>query len=221
MKIVQKTVPSSDGKHTLQGVVYVPDGEIRGLVQVVHGMCEYTGRYEAFMTFLAENGYLAFGHDHLGHGLTAAPEERGFIAERDGWEYLVRDVTVMKDAVVREYGDRPWYLFGHSMGSFIVRCAVAKGARPRKLIVCTDRGTFEARCSLLEMEKTLDPETFVRISRFEIINMERVSSFDVRVSGTIRVTFDDGSFAWVARRYVHAIEQRLEHLYRKGGHPDE
>ena len=92
---------------------------------------------------------------------------------------------------------------------------------PRKLIVCTDRGTFEARCSLLEMEKNLDPETFVRISRFEIINMERVSSFDVRVSGTIRVTFDDGSFAWVARRYVHAIEQRLEHLYRKGGHPDE
>lgn len=91
----------------------------------------------------------------------------------------------------------------------------------RKLMVCAGKGKYEARCSLQEMENTLDSETFVRISRFELINMERVSGFDVSVSGTIQVTFDDGSSTWVARRYVRAIEQRLEHLYAKGGRKDE
>ena len=91
----------------------------------------------------------------------------------------------------------------------------------RKLMVRTVRGTFEARCSLKEMEKTLDSESFVRISRFEIINMERVSGFDVSFSGTIQVKFDDGSATFVARRYVQTIEQRLDQLYARGGQSDE
>ena len=81
---------------------------------------------------------------------------------------------------------------------------------PRKLVVCADSGMFESRCSLQEMEGML-------ISRFEIINMEKVHGFDVSVSGTIRAIFDDGSSTWVARRYVRAIEQRLERLFAKGG----
>lgn len=92
---------------------------------------------------------------------------------------------------------------------------------PRKLMVCTDGRKYEARCSLKEMEKTLDPEFFVRISRFELINMERVSGFDVSLAGTIQVNFDDGSSTWVARRYVSAIEQKLALLYAKGGRGDE
>ena len=91
----------------------------------------------------------------------------------------------------------------------------------RKLMVCTVRGTFEARCSLKEMEKTLDPENFVRISRFEIINMEKVSGFDMGLSGTIQVIFDDGSATFVSRRYVNEIEKRLDQLSAKGGRADE
>lgn len=87
----------------------------------------------------------------------------------------------------------------------------------RKLMVHTVRGTFEARCSLKEMEKMLDPETFVRISRFEIINIEKVSGFDMGLSGTIQVLFDDGGTGWVARRFVQAIEQRLDQLSGKEG----
>lgn len=92
---------------------------------------------------------------------------------------------------------------------------------PRKLMVCSDRGTYEARCSLKEMEKNLDPDVFVRISRFELINMERVSGFDVSLSGTIQVSLDDGSATFVARRYVSAVEQRLDQLSMRGGQADE
>lgn len=79
----------------------------------------------------------------------------------------------------------------------------------RKLIVRTAEDMFEARSTLREMEKALESRSFVRISRFEIVNMGRSISFDYSLSGTIKITFDDGSFTYVARRYVHEIEQKL------------
>ena len=155
MTTIEKKVLSSDGKHLLSGVVLLPEGEAKGYVQVVHGMCEYLGRYQGFLEALAAEGYIAFGYDHLGHGKTAAPQERGFIADKDGWKLLIRDVSVFRDAVVKEYGEKPWFLFGHSMGSFIVRGAVAFGARPEKLIVCGTGGPNPASGAGLAMCKTI------------------------------------------------------------------
>ena len=79
----------------------------------------------------------------------------------------------------------------------------------RKLIIRTDRGSFVARRTLAEMESTLNPSRFLRISRSEIINMNKVSSFDFSLSGTIHVYFDDGTSTWVARRYVRSIQTIL------------
>ena len=80
---------------------------------------------------------------------------------------------------------------------------------PRKLIICADSGEWEARCTLKELEEKLDADAFIRISRFEVVNINRIVRFDFSFTGTIRVDFDDGSFTWVARRYVNAIEERL------------
>ena len=91
----------------------------------------------------------------------------------------------------------------------------------RKLIVRAGSGEYEARCSLQDMEKALDPERFARISRFELINMEKASGFDMGISGTIKVIMEDGSYSWVARRYVQSIEQRLERTSAKGGWKDD
>lgn len=129
-------VLSCDGIHQLSAVAYVPEGEARGIFHIAHGMTEYIARYGAFMALLAENGYIAVGYDHLGHGHTVNDEsELGFIASKRGWELLVRDIKTFHDAVKKEYGDLPYYLMGHSMGSFIVRLAAARYVRPDKLII--------------------------------------------------------------------------------------
>lgn len=114
--------PSSTGSNEIHARICVPEGAPKGVVQIAHGIAEYIGRYEAFMLFLAENGYVAVGNDHLGHGQSAARlDERGFFAERDGWDYVVRDMKRLRDQVREEYHDLPYIFFGHSMGSFLTR----------------------------------------------------------------------------------------------------
>ncbi len=136
------SVQSTDNIHTLQGKIYIPDGEIKGLFQIVHGMQEYIGRYDALMSAAAENGYLCFGHDHLGHGHTAKDgSELGFFAYNNGWKYLVNDVFAFAEAVKKIYPDKPLHLFGHSMGSFIVRLAAESYPQAyKKLIICGTGG---------------------------------------------------------------------------------
>ena len=90
---INKKALSSDGKHVISGVVYIPEGEVKGLFHVVHGMTEYIGRYEKFMLDMAQEGFIVFGYDHLGHGKSINDEsELGFFAEKDGWDLVVRDM---------------------------------------------------------------------------------------------------------------------------------
>ncbi len=135
--VVEKNVLSSDGVHILRGKVYLPEGDAKGLFHVVHGMTEHIGRYDAFMRKIAEEGFICFAYDQLGHGNTAKNEsELGYIADKGGWKLLISDVAVFSESVKKEYGENlPYYLLGHSMGSFIVRSAAELSVKPDKLIV--------------------------------------------------------------------------------------
>lgn len=113
------TYPSSDGEHQVHAVLWLPEGEPRGVVQIVHGICEYILRYDPFARFLAEQGFVVAGNDHLGHGLTAkGPEEYGYFED---WWNLVKDVRGLQLQVKDRYPDLPYFLLGHSMGSFVSR----------------------------------------------------------------------------------------------------
>lgn len=137
VKITKFKVKSNDGMHFLAGVVYIPDDSIKGIYHIVHGMTEHIGRYDRLMTALAEKGYICCGYDNLGHGYTAnTKDELGFIAHKHGWEILAKDVASFSEAVRNEYGrELPYYLMGHSMGSFIVRLAAERFVNPNKLII--------------------------------------------------------------------------------------
>jgi DNA-binding LytR/AlgR family response regulator len=82
----------------------------------------------------------------------------------------------------------------------------------RKLSICSQNGTYESRLALSGLEEILNRDDFIRISRFEIINLRKVSGFDLSVSGTIKVLFENGTETWVARRYVKAIQEKLKAL---------
>ena len=136
IRVIDKEVLSSDKKHQLKGKIYLPEGEAKGLLHVVHGMTEYIGRFDSFMRQMAECGYITFGYDHIGHGQTASKEDLGYFADNDGWKLLVDDVFIYGNDVKNELGkDLPFFLMGHSMGSFIVRLAAAKYNHYDKLIV--------------------------------------------------------------------------------------
>ncbi len=149
MTKVNFSVPSSDNIHTLSGVVFLPESAPLGFFHIVHGMTEHIGRYEKFMTDLANEGFITFGFDNLGHGNTAVDtRELGFIASKNGYDLLAQDVKFFSDAVKEKYGDKenplPYYLLGHSMGSFITRLAVQKYVKPDKYIIMGTGGSNPA-----------------------------------------------------------------------------
>ena len=178
--------PSSDGVHKLAGVVFLPEGEVRGFFHVVHGMTEHIERYENFMTAMAEAGYICFGYDNLGHGKTVNSDgELGFIASKDGWELLAKDVKVFSDEVKKRFdpaGKLSYILMGHSMGSFIVRVAAARFVRADKLIIMGTGGSNPAAAiglKLIALIKAVKGER--HISKF-IDNMA-FGSYNKRFGG--------------------------------------
>lgn len=118
---------SSTGRTSIHALKCVPDSKPRAVVQISHGIAEHIDRYRPFMEFLADNGFVVAGNDHLGHGKSIrVPEEQGFFAEKDGWWRVVDDMDKLHDIMSNEYPELPYVLFGHSMGSFLTRTYLIK-----------------------------------------------------------------------------------------------
>jgi len=117
------TFASKDEMNQVHGVEWMPqDGRITAVVQLVHGMTEHIERYEGFAEFLTEHGLAVVGHDHLGHGKTAAsPEDYGYFHRTDGNGMLIADIHQLKELTRKKYPGVPYFILGHSMGSFLLR----------------------------------------------------------------------------------------------------
>jgi len=87
----------------------------------------------------------------------------------------------------------------------ILRIYAANG----KVYAVTSTGEYTLKLRLYELEERLKRESFVRISNSEIINLKKVKRFDLRFTGTICVTFSDGTTTYVSRRYVSKIKDVL------------
>ena len=106
----------------MKGIVYEPENTPKGIVQLVHGMCEHKNRYEPFMEFLVQNGYVAVCFDLRGHGASIEKkEDLGWFGDFDG-KAVVDDCVQVTKWAKETYPNLPFTLFGHSMGSMVVRC---------------------------------------------------------------------------------------------------
>ena len=139
-KVCEFSFKSSNEKNIIHAKILSPidDRKIKGIVQVCHGMCEYFDKYFEFYKFLLENNYVVCGHDAIGHGRSLKNEsDRGFFAEKDGYKFLIDDTKKMNEKVRKMYPCEPLFLLGHSMGSLIARCYVAKyGNEINGLLLC-------------------------------------------------------------------------------------
>lgn len=116
------TFLSSDRKTSLHGVMWTPaGGKVYAVVQITHGMIEYIERYEDFARYLNDQGIVVVGHDHLGHGQSIRSEaDWGYFAEEPS-DTLVEDMHLLRSIVRKRYPDLPYFMLGHSMGSFMLR----------------------------------------------------------------------------------------------------
>lgn len=130
------TFLSKDGKTKVYAVRRIPEGTPRAVVQLTHGMVEYIGRYQEFADFLEQNGFVVVGHDHLGHGHTGDPEGKavysperkdsgveslGYFEENDPSGTLVADMHTLRELTQKQYPELPYFMLGHSMGSYLLR----------------------------------------------------------------------------------------------------
>ena len=116
---------SRDGETGIHGIRWMPDegaGKAKGIIQIIHGMEEYVGRYEDFAKFMTDHGFIVTGEDHLGHGDTVTEGGTyGYFCKQDPATVIVRDVHRLKKITQDKFPGLPIIIMGHSMGSFIAR----------------------------------------------------------------------------------------------------
>ncbi len=178
VKVSHAFFNSSTGVNKIHTVIWEDDEkEKRGIFQIAHGVSEYIERYDDFARFLASNGFVVVGNDHLGHGSSVnASNEFGFFADEDGDVRLVDDMHILHNIMVKHYPTLPYILFGHSLGSMCARVYAADFGEELSALILCGTGELPAPAILGEeplkiMSKKLDMlKTFDATSVFGLIS---------------------------------------------------
>ncbi len=116
------TYPSRDGKTPIHAVEWLPESQVRAVLQISHGVSEYILRYEPFAEYLTARGFAVVGHDHLGHGQSVAEgSARLYFGPKGSWNWVVDDIDQRRNLAKEKFPQVPYFLLGHSMGSFLAR----------------------------------------------------------------------------------------------------
>lgn len=118
--MVQETTIRSVTGQELELLCWPCEGQAKGVVQLVHGMAEHISRYSDAALSLNAAGYHVVGHTHLGHGRLA--KIKGYFADENGWEAVLSDTHSVRRWAQEQFPGLPYFLLGHSMGSFVARC---------------------------------------------------------------------------------------------------
>ena len=121
---------SADRITDIHAIEWTPDTEPVCVVQLVHGMQEFIERYEPFAEFLCSKGCVVVGNDHLGHGASVFSEDKyGYFSSKGGNRVLLSDMRQLQRITQEKYPSLPYFMFGHSMGSFLTRQYICMHAK--------------------------------------------------------------------------------------------
>lgn len=124
---------TQDG-HDIHLRIWQPDGEIFGVIQLLHGLGEHINRYERFAAAANARGFVVCAHDHRGHG--GHGDEAGFFADKNGWHLVVDDAHVTHEHIREQFPGLPIVMLGHSMGSYVAQAfAMHYGAKLSGLLL--------------------------------------------------------------------------------------
>lgn len=110
---------SSNNINKIYAVKWIPEGEIKAILQISHGVTEHINRYNELAKYLTDRGILVVGNDHLGHGNTNG--QRMYFGPSGSWNYIVKDMEKCKNIITEEYKEIPYFMLGFSLGSFALR----------------------------------------------------------------------------------------------------
>lgn len=139
---------SADQVSNIHCVKWMPEEQPVGVLQLVHGMVEYIERYEGFAQFMCSKGFVVVGHDHIAHGGSVASEEEwGIVHVKHPSDVMVEDIYTHYKKTKEEYPELPYFILGHSMGSYMTRkclCVKAKEMEDLDGVIIMGTGTEAA-----------------------------------------------------------------------------
>lgn len=147
---------SSNKRDTVYGFCYVPASEVKGIIQLIHGLGEHSRRYIHMISKFLDHGFIVCCDDHVGHGKTAMENKTWCDYGDQGYETMVKDEKILHDKVRELYKDLPYFIYGHSMGSMIAREYMARF--PEDLRAVSLCGTVSSMDGLDEFIQKLEKE---------------------------------------------------------------
>lgn len=196
------TFKSCDKVHDIHYTVWEPRELPRAILQISHGMCEHSERYEPFAEYLSANGVVVCALDHLGHGKSVADEsELGYFGEKGSHRFLAADQDSLRALMRKKYRRLPYILFGHSMGSFVARDYIARYAdNIDGAVICGTAGTNKAVGMGIKLADLIC--TFRgRKYRSSMLKNIAFKGYNIRFPG-------EGDLAWLTRD--EAVHEKYE-----------
>lgn len=170
------------------------ENNIKGVIQIAHGMAEHAARYARFAEKLTANGYVVYANDHRGHGKTAGSIENVGYCGEDGFNWMVKDMKELTSIIKEEKPGLPVFLFGHSMGSMLSQMFIALYGNELKGVILS--GTTGRQGFILNLGIFMAKRQVIKIGvkkPSETMNKMTFASYNKEFTPT-RTAFD-----WLSR----------------------
>ena len=193
MKELNKVLIVEDG-HKMFTYLFIPENKPKAIVQIVHGLGEYAGRYKELAQKLVENDFLVCAEDHRGFGRSALNKEQiGDMIGDNAYELIIEDLKYLMDKTKAEYGDLPYFMLGHSMGSFLTRGFLIKyHAYLNGAIIMGTKGNFKGIENFGKIIANIQKVIFGGSKRAQFISKLSNGGY-----GRKYFPEDDSVFAWL------------------------